>query len=92
MNKAELVDAITEKTKITKKDAELAVNGLIDVVEETLEKGEKVTLVGFGTFESKHRAARVGRNPQKPGLEVPIPACKVPVFKAGKEFRDLVRE
>ena len=89
MNKTELVAAISEKTELTKKDSEKALKALIDVVAEELKKGEKVQLVGFGTFEVSERAARTGKNPQT-GAEIKIAACKVPKFKAGKALKDAV--
>lgn len=91
MNKAELITSMAEKSKLTKKDAELALKALIESVEETLEKGEKVQLVGFGTFEIRERAAREGRNPRTKEV-IKIPATTVPVFKAGKEFKDKVNK
>ena len=87
MNKAELVAAVAEKAEISKKDAEAAVKAFTDVVAEELKKGEKVQLVGFGTFEVSERAARVGRNPQTK-QEITIPAYKAPKFKAGKALKD----
>ena len=89
MNKTELVAAISEKTELTKKDSEKALKALIDVVAEELKKGEKVQLVGFGTFEVSERAAREGRNPQT-GETMKIEASKAPKFKAGKAFKDAV--
>ncbi|MBP3199783.1 MAG: HU family DNA-binding protein [Butyrivibrio sp.] len=89
MNKTELVAAISEKTELTKKDSEKALKALIDVVAEELKKGEKVQLVGFGTFEVSERAARTGKNPQS-GAEIKIAACKAPKFKAGKALKDAV--
>ena len=89
MNKTELVAAISEKTELTKKDSEKALKDLIDVVAEELKKGEKVQLVGFGTFEVSERAARTGKNPQT-GAEIKIAACKAPKFKAGKALKDAV--
>ena len=89
MNKTELVAAISEKTELTKKDSEKALKALIDVVAEELNKGEKVQLVGFGTFEVSERAARTGKNPQT-GAEIKIAACKAPKFKAGKALKDAV--
>ena len=83
MNKSDLIAAIAAKTGETKKDAEATVNAFIDVVTESLAKGEKVQLVGFGSFEVRKRAARKGRNPQTKE-EIKIPASKAPVFKAGK--------
>ncbi len=89
MNKAELVKAVSDKTNSTKKAAEEAVNAFVDVVADTLTKGEKVQLVGFGSFEVRKRAARKGRNPQS-GEEIKIPASKAPGFKAGKALKDVV--
>ena len=89
MNKTELVAAISEKTELTKKDSEKALKALIDVVAEELKKGEKIQLVGFGTFEVSERAERTGRNPQS-GKEMVIPASKAPKFKAGKALKDAV--
>ena len=89
MNKTEIVAAISEKTELTKKDSEKALKALIDVVAEELKKGEKVQLVGFGTFEVSERAARTGKNPQT-GAEIKIAACKAPKFKAGKALKDVV--
>ena len=89
MNKTELVAAISEKTELTKKDSEKALKALIDVVAEELKKGEKVQLVGFGTFEVSERAARTGKNPQT-GAEIKIAARKAPKFKAGKALKDAV--
>ena len=89
MNKTELVAAISEKTELTKKDSEKALKALIDVVAEELKKGEKIQLVGFGTFEVSERAAREGRNPQT-GETMKIEASKSPKFKAGKALKDMV--
>ena len=89
MNKAELVAAIADKTELSKKDAEKALKAFIDVVTEELKKGEKVQLVGFGTFETSERAAREGRNPQT-GKTMKIPASTAPRFKAGKALKDAV--
>ena len=89
MNKAELVAAMAEKTELSKKDAEKALKAFTYVVAEELKKGEKIQLVGFGTFEVSERAARTGRNPQN-GKEMTIPASKAPKFKAGKALKDLV--
>ncbi len=91
MNKAELVAAMAAKTGDTKKGTEEFVNALVDVVTATLKKGEKVQLVGFGSFEVRKRAARKGRNPQT-GEEIKISASKSPVFKPGKAFKDLVNK
>jgi len=89
MNKAELIASVAERAELTKKDAEKAVAALLATVEDALANGEKVQLVGFGTFEIRERAARKGRNPQT-GEEINIAAAKVPVFKAGKALRDAV--
>ncbi len=89
MNKAELVAAIADKTELSKKDAEAALKAFTDVVAEELKKGEKIQLVGFGTFEVSERAERVGRNPQT-GEEMKIPASKAPKFKAGKALKDMI--
>ena len=89
MNKEELVQEIAKKTKATQKDAAEVLNALVDTIQKTVAKGNKVTLVGFGTFESRKRAARTGRNPQT-GKEISIPAKTVPVFSAGKKFKATV--
>ena len=89
MNKAELIAAMSEKAEISKKDAEKALKAFTDVVAEELKKGEKIQLVGFGTFEVTERAARTGRNPQS-GEEMNIPASKAPKFKAGKALKDML--
>lgn len=89
MNKTELVAAVAEQADISKKDAEKALKAFIDVVTEEMKKGEKVQLVGFGTFEVSERAAREGRNPQT-GKTMKIEACKAPKFKAGKALKDAV--
>ena len=89
MNKTELVAAIAEKTDLPKNDAEKALKAFTDVVAEELKKGEKIQLVGFGTFEVSERAARTGRNPQS-GEEMKIPASKAPKFKAGKALKDMI--
>ena len=91
MNKADLIAAIAAKTGDTKKVAEASVNAFVDVVTETLKKGDKVQLVGVGSFEVRKRAARKGRNPQTKE-EIKIPASKAPVFKAGKALKDLVNK
>lgn len=90
MNKAELVAKMAEKSGLSKKDAELALNGFVKSVEEALAGGDKVQLVGFGTFEVRERAARQGRNPRNPEEVIHIPASKAPVFKAGKGLKDVV--
>ena len=89
MNKAELVAAMAEKTGMKKNDAEKALKAFVDVVTDELVKGEKVQLVGFGTFEVAERAARTGQNPQT-GKAIEIPASKAPKFKAGKALKDTV--
>ena len=89
MNKTELVAAVAEQADISKKDAEKALKAFVDVVTEEMKKGEKVQLVGFGTFEVSERAAREGRNPQT-GKTMKIQACKAPKFKAGKALKDAV--
>ena len=89
MNKQELISAIAENANLTKKDAEAALAAFIGAVEDTLKKGDKVQLVGFGAFEVKSRAARIGRNP-KTKEAITIPASKSPVFKAGKALKDVV--
>ncbi len=91
MNKAELVAAIAAKTEDTKKGAEASVNAFVDVITDALAKGDKVQLVGFGSFEVRKRAARKGRNPRTKE-EIKIPASKAPVFKAGKALKDLVNK
>ncbi len=91
MNKAELIAAIAAKTGDTKKGAEASVNAFVDVITEALREGDKVQLVGFGSFEVRKRAARKGRNPQTKE-EIKIPASKAPVFKAGKALKDLVNK
>ena len=89
MNKAELVAAIAEKTELSKKDSEKALKAFIDVVTDELKKGEKIQLVGFGTFEVSERAAREGRNPAT-GETMQIEAAKAPKFKAGKALKDMI--
>lgn len=92
MNKAELVAAVAEKTNFTKKDAETAVNAFLTCVQDALVKGDDVRLIGFGTFETRARKARQGRNPRKPDEVIKIAASKAPVFKAGKAFKDAVNK
>jgi DNA-binding protein HU-beta len=92
MNKQELIAAIADKTEFTKKDAEKAANAFISTVEEALVKGDKVQLIGFGTFETRHRKARKGRNPRKPDEVMEIKASTAPVFKAGKALKDAVNK
>lgn len=91
MNKTELVAAIANNAEISKKDAEKALKAVVDVITDELKKGEKVQLVGFGTFEVSERAAREGRNPRT-NETMSIPACKAPKFKAGKALKDAVNQ
>ena len=91
MNKAELVAAVAAKTGDTKKAAEASVDAIVAAIKESLKKGEKVQLVGFGSFEVRKRAARKGRNPQTKE-EIKIPASKAPVFKAGKALKTVVNK
>ena len=91
MNKTELVAAMAEKAGLSKKDAEAALKAFTDTVAEELKKGEKIALVGFGTFEVSERAAREGRNPQT-GETMTIEASKAPKFKAGKALKDMINE
>ena len=90
MNKTELVAALAEKAEVSKKDAEKVLNAFVETVQEAVKVDDKVQLVGFGTFESKTRAAREGKNPQT-GAKIQIAACKVPAFKAGKAFKDMLK-
>jgi DNA-binding protein HU-beta len=90
VNKAELVASMAEKSGLTKKDAEVALNAFIKSVEEALVKEDKVQLVGFGTFDVRERKARQGRNPRDPEQVIDIPASKAPVFKAGKALKEMV--
>lgn len=90
MNKMELVAAVAAKANLSKKDAEAAVNATIDAVKDALKAGDKVALVGFGTFEVRERAARMGKNPQT-GAAIEIAASKVPAFKAGKALKDALK-
>lgn len=89
MNKAELIDAVAEAADISKASAARALDGALDAITDTLKKGDSVTLVGFGTFSVRQRAARTGRNPQT-GAEIKIKASKVPGFKPGKAFKDAI--
>lgn len=91
MNKSDLVAKIAEKSDLTKKDSEMVLKAFIESVIEAVESGDKVQLVGFGTFEPKERKAREGRNP-KTKEPIPIPAATVPVFKAGKDFKERVNK
>ncbi|SDN37608.1 HU family DNA-binding protein [Alkalicoccus daliensis] len=90
MNKTELINAVAEKTDLSKKDATGAVDAVFDIITSSLEKQEKVQLIGFGNFEVRERAARKGRNPQT-GEEIEIPASNVPAFKPGKALKDAVK-
>ncbi|MDR3364635.1 MAG: HU family DNA-binding protein [Clostridiales Family XIII bacterium] len=92
MNKQELIAELAAKSNLTKKDAESAVNNFIGVIEAALVKGEKVQLIGFGTFETRTRKARKGRNPRKPDEVMDIPASTAPVFKAGKALKEAVNK
>ncbi|MCC8122023.1 MAG: HU family DNA-binding protein [Oscillospiraceae bacterium] len=89
MNKAELIAAVADKTGLSKKDSEAAINATVDAISDCLTEGDKVQLVGFGAFEVKSRAERIGRNP-KTKETIKIPASKVPVFKPGKALKDAV--
>ncbi len=91
MNKEELVQEISKKAKVTQKEAAEVLGSLVETIQKTVAKGDKVTLVGFGTFESRKRAARTGRNPQT-GKEIKIAAKTVPAFSAGKKFKELVNK
>ena len=90
MNKSELIGAVSEKTEMSKKDTEKMVNAVLESIVDELARGEKVQLVGFGTFEVRERKQREGRNPAT-GETITIPALSVPVFKAGKAFKDKVK-
>lgn len=90
MNKAELIANIADKSGLSKKNAEAALNAFVDSVREALAKKEKVQLVGFGSFEVRQRKAREGRNPRNPKQKIKIPASKAPVFKAGKTLKAAV--
>lgn len=92
MNKADLVANVAKQTKLTKKDAEAAVNAVIESIEDALKDGDKVQLIGFGTFEVRSRKERQGRNPRNPGEVIKIPASKAPVFKAGKSLKEAVNK
>lgn len=91
MTKDELVDLVANKTSLSKKDTELTINTAIDTITKTLQEGGKVVLTGFGIFSVNQREARMGVNPQKPGVKIQIPAMKVPKFKAGKTLKEAVR-
>lgn len=91
MNKGELIAAVAAKTELNRKQSEAALTGIVDVITESLVKGEKIQLIGFGTFEAKERPARTVRNPRT-GEAVKIAASKAPVFKAGKALKDAVNK
>ena len=90
MNKAELIDAIVAKTEMSKKDADAALTAVVDAIKDALKAGDKVSLVGFGTFSVKERAARTGKNPAT-GETIEIAACKAPAFAAGKALKDYIQ-
>lgn len=90
MNKTDLINAVAEQAELTKKEAGLAVDAVFESIQNSLSKGEKVQLIGFGNFEVRDRAARKGRNPQT-GEEIDIPASKVPAFKPGKALKEAVK-
>ncbi|MDR1495905.1 MAG: HU family DNA-binding protein [Clostridiales Family XIII bacterium] len=92
MNKQELIVAVAEQADLTKKDADKAVNAIFDIIEKSLVKGEKVQLIGFGTFVSRQSKARKGRNPRNPEQLIDIPARMAPSFKAGKSLKDAVNK
>jgi len=90
MNKTDLVNNIAEKSGLTKKDVETVLNGFLGEVTEALAKGDKVQLIGFGTFETRKRSGRVGRNPQT-GEDINIPETTVPAFKAGNKLKEAIK-
>ncbi len=90
MNKAQLIDAIVAKSELSKKDADAALTAVVDAIKDALKAGDKVQLVGFGTFSVKERAARTGKNPAT-GETIEIAACKVPAFAAGKALKDAIQ-
>ena len=91
MNKSELIDAAADRSSLSKSDVSSALDALVETITETVARGDKVSVTGFGTFERRERAARTGRNPQT-GEEMQIRASKAPAFKAGKTFKDAVDE
>ena len=91
MNKTDLVNAVAEKAGLSKKDSEKAINAVVDSIIDALKAGDKVQLIGFGSFEVKSRAERTGRNPRTKET-IKIPAAKLPQFKAGKAFKDAISE
>lgn len=92
MNKAELINSVAERADFTKKEAEKALNAVMESIKSELVEGGKVQLVGFGTFEVRDRKARKGRNPRNPEQTIDIPASKAPVFKAGKSLKEAVNK
>ena len=92
MNKTQLIDVVAKTANLKKKDAELAVTAALDAITAALAAGDKVQLIGFGTFETRERKARQGRNPRKPGEVIAIDASKAPAFKAGKALKDAVNK
>jgi len=90
MNKTDLIQMVAEKTALSKKDSEKAVNAVLDGIMETVAGGDKVQIIGFGTFEKRDRAAKIGRNPST-GEQIEIPAASVPAFKAGKAFKERMK-
>jgi len=90
MNKTDLIQMVAEKTALSKKDSEKAVNAVLDGIMETVAGGDKVQIIGFGTFEKRDRAAKIGRNPST-GEQIEIPATSVPAFKAGKAFKERMK-
>lgn len=91
MNKVELINAVAEAAGVSKKDTEAVIKATFEVIEKAMADGDKVQIIGFGSFETRDRAAREGKNPQN-GETVAIPACKVPAFKAGKSLKDAVNK
>lgn len=91
MNKAELIEAVVEKTSVSKKDADAVIKATFDAISEAMANGDKVSLIGFGNFEVRARNARTGKNPRT-GEAIEIAACKVPSFKAGKALKDAVNK
>ncbi len=91
MNKTELITAVAQEAEVTKKDAEKTVKAVIDVISAALEKGEKVQIIGFGTFEVRQRKAREGHNPSS-GSVIQIPASKTPAFKVSKQLKERVNQ
>jgi DNA-binding protein HU-beta len=91
MNKNELISAVSEATELSKKDATAAVNATLDAISNAMAEGDKVQLIGFGTFETRERSAKTAKNPRT-GETVEVPACKAPAFKAGKALKELVNK